>query len=222
MDCLIPDGRADPLVVNRLRQILEPTRTEEEPEAELLEDQDTTWLGYCRDAPNVSQIYDYRRFSAILAEAHIEETGERCPQLTSFIGETDFTLPQESGYYSPVTTSSHQNRIATTGDMHLYADPSILYTVNPSLFVDCEGLSGAKVKTVAGLVVSQLYPRILYTFSDCVIFVLQNPRSFESTVLNRLIKWGAASIDKSINQPVLPHVTDPDVDEKESNTDALI
>ena len=70
-------------------------------------------------------------------------------------------------------------------------------------------------------IVSQLYPRILYIFSDVVCFVLRNPRSFESTVLHKLIKWGAASIDKSINQPVLPHciivlnATDLNVDEKE-------
>ncbi|KAI1745919.1 hypothetical protein F4680DRAFT_442191 [Xylaria scruposa] len=261
-----PHERADPLVVNRLRQILEPTRTEEEHEAELLEDQDTTWFGYGRDAPNVPQLYDYGRFSAILAETLTEETGERYPQLASFIGETgagkstlikllidrqDFTSPQGSRYYSPVT-SSHQDRIATTGDVHLYANPSTLDAVNPLLFVDCEGLSGSEAapkqlrqspssrhhqRRYAATrriewaqtpqmqkreyVVSQLYPRILYTFSDCVIFVLRNPRSFESTVLNRLIKWGAASIDKSINQPVLPHAiivlnaTDPNVDEKE-------
>lgn len=30
-------------------------------------------------------------------------------------------------------------------------------------------------------------------------------RAFESTVLERLLRWGAASIDKSLNQPVLPH-----------------
>ncbi|KAI0552170.1 hypothetical protein F4679DRAFT_571841 [Xylaria curta] len=261
-----PHERADPLVVNRLRQILEPTRTEEEHEAELLEDQDTTWFGYGRDAPNVPQLYDYGRFSAILAETRTEEAGERYPQLASFIGETgagkstlikllidrqDFTSPQGSRYYSPVT-SSYQDRIATTGDVHLYADLSTLNAVNPLLFVDCEGLSGGEAapkqlrqspssprhqRRYAATrriewaqtpqmqkreyVVSQLYPRILYTFSDCVIFVLRNPRSFESTVLNRLIKWGAASIDKSINQPVLPHAiivlnaTDPNVDEKE-------
>lgn len=69
--------------------------------------------------------------------------------------------------------------------------------------------------------VSQLYPRILYTFSDVVIFVLRNPRAFESTVLDRLLRWGAASIDKSLNQPVLPHAviilnaTDASVDERE-------
>ncbi|KAK5631117.1 hypothetical protein RRF57_006832 [Xylaria bambusicola] len=52
-----PHEKADPLVVGRLRQILEPVRTEEEHEAELLEDQDTTWFGYGRDASNHPQLY---------------------------------------------------------------------------------------------------------------------------------------------------------------------
>ncbi|KAI1125989.1 hypothetical protein F5Y10DRAFT_279102 [Nemania abortiva] len=264
-----PHEKANPLVVDRLRQILEPTRTEEEHELELLEDQDTTWFGYGRDASNHPQLYDYGRFAAIMAETHTEETGERYPQLASFIGETgagkstlikllidrqDLTSPQGSKYYSPVT-SSNQDRISTTGDVHLYADPSTLYATSPLLFVDCEGLSGGEAApkqlrqdssshSAASysrrytaprklewaqtpqtqkreFAVAQLYPRILYTFSDVVVFVLRNPRSFESTVLHKLIKWGAASIDKSINQPVLPHAiivlnaTDTNVDEKE-------
>ncbi|TGJ81236.1 hypothetical protein E0Z10_g7507 [Xylaria hypoxylon] len=267
-----PHEKADPRVVDRLRQILEPTRTEEEHEAELLEDQDTTWFGYGRDASNHPQLYDYGRFAAIVAETHTEEMGERYPQLASFIGETgagkstlikllidrqDLASPQGSKYYSPVT-SSNQDRIATTGDVHLYADPSTLYATNPLLFIDCEGLNGGEATpkqlrqaqdspsshSAAShsrryatprkiewaqtpqtqkreFAVGQLYPRILYTFSDVVVFVLRNPRSFESTVLHKLIKWGAASIDKSINQPVLPHAiivlnaTDTNVDDKE-------
>ncbi|KAF2963626.1 hypothetical protein GQX73_g9958 [Xylaria multiplex] len=257
-----PHERADLRVVDRLRQILEPTRTEEEHKAELLEDQDTTWFGYGRDASNHPHLYDYGRFAAIVAETQTEETGERYPQLASFIGETgagkstiikllidrqDLASPQGSKYYSPVT-SSNQDRISTTGDVHLYADPSTLYATNPLLFVDCEGLSGGEAAPKQlrqaqdsgryatprkiewaqtpqtqkrEFAVGQLYPRILYTFSDVVIFVMRNPRSFESTVLHRLIKWGAASIDKSINQPLLPHAiivlnaTDTSVDEKE-------
>ncbi|KAI0966660.1 hypothetical protein F4678DRAFT_475768 [Xylaria arbuscula] len=257
-----PHEKADPLVVGRLRQILEPTRTEEEHEAELLEDQDTTWFGYGRDASNHPQLY----------ETYTEETGERYPQLASFIGETgagkstlikllidrqDLVTPEGSKYYSPVT-SSNQDRIATTGDVHLYADPSTLHATNPLLFVDCEGLSGGEaapkqLRQAQDLpsshsaanysrryavprkiewaqtpqtqkreyAVGQLYPRVLYIFSDVVCFVLRNARSFESTVLHKLIRWGAASIDKSINQPVLPHciivlnATDTGVDEKE-------
>jgi hypothetical protein len=30
-------------------------------------------------------------------------------------------------------------------------------------------------------------------------------RAFESTVLDKLLEWGSASIDKSLNQPALPH-----------------
>ncbi|KAI0380484.1 FabD/lysophospholipase-like protein [Hypomontagnella monticulosa] len=266
-----PHEKADPLVVHRLRQILEPTRTEAEHESELLEDRDTTWFGFGRDASGHPLFHDYGRFAHILSETATDETAERYPQLATFIGETgvgkstlikllidrfDSTAPEGSNYYAPVTSSSH-DRISTTGDVHLYADPSTLYSSHPLLLVDCEGLSGGEAipkqlrhrpshvpdsydsgtsrycltrkilwadtphTQKREFAVSQLYPRILYTFSDVVVFVLRNPRSFESAVLDKLIRWGAASIDKSLNQPVLPHAiivfnaTDINVDEKE-------
>lgn len=172
-----------------------------------------------------------------------------------------------SRYYSPVT-SSNQDRTATTGDVHIYADPSSAFSTTPLLFVDCEGLNGGEAmpkqlryhqtqdpprpntrpspssapppyeptasgggadhgrrsyvrprhtskRTIAWArtpqtrkreyAVSQLYPRVLYTFSDVVVFVLRNPRAFESTVLANLVHWGAQSIDASLNQPALPH-----------------
>lgn len=77
------------MVIDRLRQILEPVRTEEEHEAELLEDEDTTWLGFGRDASGRSVLHDYGRFAAIMGETLVEDTAtERFPQLVSFIGET--------------------------------------------------------------------------------------------------------------------------------------
>ncbi|KAI0122402.1 FabD/lysophospholipase-like protein [Daldinia grandis] len=267
-----PHEKADPLVVHRLRQILEPIRTEAEHESELLEDRDTTWFGFGRDAFGCPLFHDYGRFAAIMSETVTDETVDRYPQLTTFIGETgagkstlikllidrhDLAAPEGSNYYAPVTSSSH-DRISTTGDVHLYADPSTLYGSHPLLLVDCEGLSGGEAipkqlrhqpqgsnaeSTSTGadrhystrkilwadtphtqkreFAVSQLYPRILYTFSDVVVFVLRNPRSFESMVLDKLIRWGAASIDKSLNQPILPHAiivfnaTDINVDERE-------
>jgi len=47
-------------------------------------------------------------------------------------------------------------------------------------------------------------------------------RAFESTVLEKLLDWGSASIDKSLNQPALPHAiivlnATENVDEKEWN-----
>jgi energy-coupling factor transporter ATP-binding protein EcfA2 len=89
--------------------------------------------------------------------------------------------------------------------------------------------------------VSELYPRLLYTFSDVVVFVLQNPkydihsyhipithmvfRTFESTILSKLLGWAAAVMEKSTNQPVLPHAiialnsTDPAIDPREWDVD---
>ncbi|KAI9849895.1 MAG: hypothetical protein M1837_000109 [Sclerophora amabilis] len=52
---------------------------------------------------------------------------------------------------------------------------------------------------------THLYPRLLYTFSDVVVFVLRNDRTFESVVLQKLLDWASASIEKSLNQPALPH-----------------
>ncbi|KAI2468208.1 hypothetical protein F4781DRAFT_399238 [Annulohypoxylon bovei var. microspora] len=273
-----PHEKADPVLIERLRQILEPIRTETDHEAELIKDRETTWFGFGRDSSGHPIFQDYGRFATIMSESRSGGTADRYPQLVSFIGETGAgksTLikllidrqvldPSETtDYHSPVT-SSNNDYIPTTGDVHLYTEPSTLFTNTPLLFVDCEGFNGGEAMPKAlrchpqdgygeellsqrdmkrllrsryssqrhitwasnpqtqrrEYTVSQLYPRILYTFSDVVVFVLRNPRSFESTVLDKLIKWGAASVDKSLNQPVLPHAiivlnATEDVDEKE-------
>ncbi|KAF1927873.1 FabD/lysophospholipase-like protein [Didymella exigua CBS 183.55] len=53
--------------------------------------------------------------------------------------------------------------------------------------------------------VRHLYPRILYTFSDVVVFVLRDSKTFETTALRLLLEWGKASLETSVNQPTLPH-----------------
>lgn len=69
--------------------------------------------------------------------------------------------------------------------------------------------------------VTELYPRLLYTFSDVIVFVLRNPKTFESSVLAKLLSWASASMEKSLNQPTLPHAvialnaTDMEVDPAE-------
>lgn len=150
-----------------------------------------------------------------------------------------------SKFPSPVT-SSNNDRVPTTGDVHLYADPESYNSKTPILYADCEGLDGGEAvprglrhrgkekdegtndmtsmmsATSLGrsprpstasrasmfveshakkrlkksrhssqrdivwavtpetkkreYAVTQLYPRLLYTFSDVVVFVLRNPR----------------------------------------------
>lgn len=72
--------------------------------------------------------------------------------------------------------------------------------------------------------VMNLYPRLLYTFSDVVVFVLKNARYIHTQlithkylaklrlyrtiecVVEQLITWAQAALEKSTNQPVLPHL----------------
>ncbi|KAL3429839.1 hypothetical protein BDV09DRAFT_202723 [Aspergillus tetrazonus] len=53
-------------------------------------------------------------------------------------------------------------------------------------------------------IVRNLYPRLLYTFSDTIVFVTKNPRVVEN-VIDQLIDWATAALEKSSNQPVLLH-----------------
>ncbi|KAK0515924.1 hypothetical protein JMJ35_001958 [Cladonia borealis] len=66
--------------------------------------------------------------------------------------------------------------------------------------------TGDKEKAKREYAVTELYPRLLYTFSDVVVFVLRNTKTFESAVLTKLIGWASASFEKSVGQPALPHI----------------
>ncbi|RSL62818.1 hypothetical protein CEP53_004625 [Fusarium sp. AF-6] len=133
-------------------------------------------------------------------------------------------------YAAPVVGASQNQQQPTSGDVHLYVDPMSFGTDNPKLYVDCEGLNGgdnipqslnaiARAKkllngiqrTIFGaegkgreFIVSQVYSRILYTFSDVVVFVLVNTRTIEK-VIHQLLEWGSESVCHVSNQPVLPH-----------------
>ncbi|PKY01131.1 hypothetical protein P168DRAFT_329858 [Aspergillus campestris IBT 28561] len=80
-------------------------------------------------------------------------------------------------------------------------------------------------------IVRNLYPRLLYTFSDTIVFVTMNPRVIEN-VIDQLIDWAAAALEKSSNQPVLPHAiiilnaaennTDPRLWDVDASTEHLM
>ncbi|KAI0974552.1 hypothetical protein F4678DRAFT_458515 [Xylaria arbuscula] len=73
-----------------------------------------------------------------------------------------------------------------------------------------EGVDGFTPKQITWaenerqVVVESLYPRLLYSFSDVVVFVLDNGRKFETVIIN-LVDWAHQAIEKSCNQSVLPH-----------------
>jgi len=84
-----PHEKSNAHVVQRLRQILEPTRTEIDHDNELQNDDETTWFGVGRDASNQPVFQDFGRFATLLSEGQTHDTGSsRYPQLVSFIGQT--------------------------------------------------------------------------------------------------------------------------------------
>ncbi|KAF2680909.1 FabD/lysophospholipase-like protein [Lentithecium fluviatile CBS 122367] len=102
------------------------------------------------------------------------------------------------------------------------------------LYADCEGLEGGEQTPIAAqcaatsneillecvdrytpkpitwadsgrqAVVRSLYPRLLYSFSDVIVFALDNHKKFEQVVAE-LVEWGHQVVEKACNQSVLPH-----------------
>ncbi|ORY05071.1 hypothetical protein BCR34DRAFT_572302 [Clohesyomyces aquaticus] len=62
----------------------------------------------------------------------------------------------------------------------------------------------SKTKRSRQFAAGQLYPRILFSFSDVVVFVHRNSRAVE-VVLERLLEWGSVAVETTNNQPILPY-----------------
>ncbi|KAK3379099.1 hypothetical protein B0T24DRAFT_716735 [Lasiosphaeria ovina] len=269
-----PHEKVDPEVVQRLTQIFGHHRSLEEQEALHESDINTTWFGVLKGS-NQQFLHYSNRLINIMRESQTGDFAERFPHLVSFVGQTGAgkstvikmlidreqactnTRPHHADIFSAPVTGLVNDNIPTTGDVHLYSDPSTYSGRRPILYADCEGMSGgeklprgvackekleaakattrvAKSKLRKPLewangakpqsreyAVKRLYPRILYTFSDVVVFVLREVRTFETEVLQKLVEWAYSSIDKSINQPNLPHIiialnaTENAIDEKQ-------
>lgn len=69
------------------------------------------------------------------------------------------------------------------------------YISNPA------GFEGSKL--TRKFCVEDMYPRIIYAFSDVVCFVTERANTAEVTI-ERLIKWADKVLTKTVNQPSLP------------------
>ncbi|KAH9908286.1 hypothetical protein F4778DRAFT_716781 [Xylariomycetidae sp. FL2044] len=246
------------------------------------EDEETTWFAVERDSVENQQkiIYDSGRYASLVANGSEGRHLLRFPAIVSFVGQTgagkstllkmlierQFAFlardAREAASYEkmfprPVVGSFEHSNVPTSGDVHIYGDPSTFWEESPTYFVDSEGLEGGEATPMATrhkqqqdavlerrtarssksrprikkakllrfsrevsrpihwatsperdkreFAVTHFYPRILYTFSDVIVFVLRNPRTFQSAVALRLIEWAAEVLNASTNQPRLPH-----------------
>lgn len=84
----LPHEKTDRDIMNRLQNVLEPTRTAGQQQDLHKSDEDTTWFGIARDTANSPILTDYGRYATIMTQSQMAEVNVRCPQLVSFIGQT--------------------------------------------------------------------------------------------------------------------------------------
>lgn len=80
--------RIDRLVVERYRNILEPTSNSQEQEDLHKDDEDTTWFGIGHNEAGEPVFEDYEQYATLIADSLSEAHKIRYPQLVSFIGQT--------------------------------------------------------------------------------------------------------------------------------------
>jgi hypothetical protein len=163
----LPHEKADPTIVQRLKEILTPPTDQAEQQLLHVDDDDTTWFGVGRDNNGRSIFEDYGRYATIMADSNTGEHKLRYPQLVSFIGQTGAgksTLikmlidqqerrkryQQKNAFPSPVVGSIRNENVPTSGDVHLYADPRWYFDECPMLYADCEGLEGGELNHPTG------------------------------------------------------------------------
>jgi energy-coupling factor transporter ATP-binding protein EcfA2 len=161
----VPHEKTDPLVARKIKSIIEPSISEEEQNLLHRADDDTTWFGVLPDATDSSQrlLHDFGRYEEFLSQSSFSPKSGQFPSLISFVGPTGagkstivkglVKLPESNNgdlrQQTPVVGLVQHQSVPTSGEVHLYWDPSSLKSARPLLYADCEGLGGGSREPMA-------------------------------------------------------------------------
>ncbi|KAF9455871.1 hypothetical protein BDZ94DRAFT_1315735 [Collybia nuda] len=119
----------------------------------------------------------------------------------------------------PAPGAKGHNHASTSSNINLYADWKTVDDVSPILFLDCEGFEGsevptslaAKAKKSTGIklgirrnFVDNAYPRFVYAFSTCVVFVTSGPLAESADIGRKLLSYATQGAGGSRNQGFKP------------------
>lgn len=152
----VPHERTDPDLVVKILSIIEPTTNEEEQQQMHLDDDNTSWFGVSADSAGELYFHDWGRYEEFLAQSRAGGRDVQFPGLISFVGPTGagkstivkalvklFENEHKLGIaQAPVVGLTAHQAVPTSGAVHLYWDHNTLFSENPLLFADCEGLGG--------------------------------------------------------------------------------
>jgi energy-coupling factor transporter ATP-binding protein EcfA2 len=161
----VPHEKTDPLVAKKIKSIIEPSISEDEQNQLHKADDDTTWFGVLPDATDTGQrlFHDFGRYEEFLSQSLFSPKSGQFPSLISFVGPTGagkstivkglVKLPESGSgdlkQQTPVVGLVQHQAVPTSGEVHLYWDPSSLKSARPLLYADCEGLGGGSREPMA-------------------------------------------------------------------------
>ncbi|KAK0741546.1 hypothetical protein B0T18DRAFT_394125 [Schizothecium vesticola] len=194
-------------------------------------------------------LYTTHRFGDIAVGISVgSDSLEHFPSFVTFLGETGKNpiismllasqrcVKHHSLHSLHLAPGTVGNPVPTTDDVQTYLDLAICASKVPILLPkaledDCRPAWGGLVqaKSVKGGMQRQYmvahFPKLLYTFSDVVVFVMREARRMESIAAELFILWAEKTMDKSLPQAGKPHIiivinpVDIDVEESDWNTD---
>lgn len=158
----VPHEKTDPWLAKNIELIIEPSLSQEEQNRLHQADDDTTWFGVIPDKAGKLLFHDFGRYEYTSLQSRFQEKSSQFPSLISFVGTTGAgkstlikglvkltSLGDNEKPQTPIVGLVQNQHVPTSGEVHLYWDPSTFNTNRPLLYADCEGLGGGSREPMA-------------------------------------------------------------------------
>jgi energy-coupling factor transporter ATP-binding protein EcfA2 len=159
----VPHEKTNPDLAKRITSVIEPSINDAEQNQLHVADDDTTWFGVLPDQTGELMFHDFGRYEEFLTQSMFAPKSAQFPSLISFVGPTGagkstivkalvklFVSGSEHlKQQAPVVGMTQHQAVPTSGEVHLYWDPSSLLTNRPLMYADCEGLGGGSREPMA-------------------------------------------------------------------------
>jgi hypothetical protein len=200
----------------RLRYLNEPNKQDSIPPSQFKEDKSNCFIEF-------KDIFRFGDRAFPLLRGGSASIKIQYPSFVSFVGRSmhgkSFLIRalqyREADARQPTPIPSpgakEYNHDSTSSDIHLYADSATACDESPILLLDCEGFDGTEVPfslQVEGVTDRPLeqtaYPRLVYTFSTCVVFVTSGPLGGAEDIKAQLVFYATQGASGSRNQGFKP------------------
>jgi hypothetical protein len=214
--------------IGRIRDLNEPNKWKAIEDDMFKQDLSNIFIEFDVDSHKFQ--FGHRAFPLLRNKRDEGTNRAQYPSFVSFVGRTmngkSFLIRalQHGGAVDrfptpiPAPGSKQHNHDSTSSDIHIYADWKTTADECPILFLDCEGFEGSDMPSSHRLkprlsaidaqvrreFVHVVYPRLVYTFSTCIVFVTSGPLAEAADIGRRLISYASQGARGSQSQGFKP------------------